>query len=268
MQTAEQLKNIVKEKYGTIAKRAATSCCSSSCGCSSEPATAFGEDYSQIAGHYAGADLNLGCGVPTQFANIAAGNVVLDLGSGAGNDVFIARSVVGEQGKVIGVDMTEAMIERARQNQAKLGYQNVEFRLGDIENLPVSNNEVDVVISNCVLNLVPDKTKAFAEIYRVLKPGGHFCVSDIVLQGELPEKVKNMAEMYAGCVAGATQRSEYLGIIQATGFVNLDLKKERQINVEDGVLARFMSRDELDAYRKSGAGILSITVSASKPAVN
>ena len=266
MQTAEQIKDIVKEKYGSIAQQMNTGCCSSSC-CSDNEIddTTFSEDYSQLEGYYAGADLGLGCGIPTQFAQISEGDVVLDLGSGAGNDVFVARSLVRDSGSVIGVDMTEEMVERAQQNQKKLGYQNVEFRLGEIENLPVDSNTVDVVVSNCVLNLVPDKGKAFQEIYRVLKPGGHFCISDIVLQGELPEKIKTLAEMYAGCVAGAMQRDDYLQTIQDTGFTGTDVKQEHQFLLSDEILAKYLSEEDITLYRDSNTGILSITVFGKKP---
>jgi arsenite methyltransferase len=190
---------------------------------------------------------------------------VLDLGSGAGNDVFVARSLVGESGKVIGVDMTAEMITRAQENQVKLGYQNVEFRLGEIESLPVNTGEVDVVISNCVLNLVPDKAKAFQEIYRVLKPGGHFSISDIVLQGELPAKLKALVELYAACVAGALSRDAYLHVIQKTGFTDLEIKKEQQFTVSDVVLTKYLSQGDLELYRQSNTGVFSITVSAMKP---
>ncbi|GAK56822.1 protein containing Methyltransferase type 11 domain [Candidatus Vecturithrix granuli] len=213
----------------------------------------------------AGADLGLGCGLPTQFAAITEGNVVLDLGSGAGNDVFVARSLVGDSGKVIGVDMTEAMIAQAQQNLAKLGYKNIEFRLGDIESLPVKDNEIDVVVSNCVLNLVPNKTKAFQEIYRVLKPGGHFCISDIVLRGELPEKLKSLAELYAGCVAGALQYDEYLHAIREAGFVDLEIHKDHQYIVPNATLAQYLNQEDIQIYRQSNAGVFSITASARKP---
>jgi SAM-dependent methyltransferase len=265
MQTSEQLKSIVKEKYGSIAEQAAAGCCTSSCCSSCGDSNTFSEDYSHLEGYYAGADLSLGCGIPTQFAQITEGAVVLDLGSGAGNDVFVARRFVGEKGRVIGVDMTEEMIVRAQRNQKKLEYQNVDFRLGDIEKLPVSTDEVDVVISNCVLNLVPDKRKAFQEIYRVLKPGGHFCISDIVLRGELPEKLKTLAEMYAGCVAGAMQRDEYLHVIYETGFVDVEVKKDRQIVLSDAVLMNYLNDDEMKTYRRSNNGVLSITVFGRKP---
>lgn len=262
MQTNEQLKSIVKEKYGDIAKRSTQGCCCS-CDCSDD-FTFFNEDYAQQNGYYSEADLGLGCGIPTQHAQIKEGDTVLDLGSGAGNDVFVARSFVGDSGKVIGVDMTEEMIEKARQNQAKLGYQNVEFRFGDIENLPVVDKEVDVVVSNCVLNLVPDKAKAFKEMFRVLKPGGHFCVSDIVLNGELPAKLKSVAEMYAGCISGAIQKDEYLCLLQAEGFVEVSVKEDRHILLSNELLAKYLSDEEIDVYRNSGNSISSITVYGKK----
>jgi arsenite methyltransferase len=263
MQTNEQLKSIVKEKYGDIAKRS-----SQGCGCNCDCAddfTFFNEDYAQQKGYYDKADLGLGCGIPTQHTQIKEGDTVLDLGSGAGNDVFVARSLVGDSGKVIGVDMTEEMIEKARQNQAKLGYQNVEFRFGDIEDLPVANDEVDVIVSNCVLNLVPDKAKAFKEMYRVLKPGSHFCVSDIVLNGELPERLKSVAEMYAGCVTGAIQKNDYLQMLHAEGFVEVAVKEDRQIVLDDEVLEKYLTHEEIETYRHMGTRIDSITVYGKKP---
>lgn len=276
MQTSEELKTLVKQKYGSIAQHGNIGCCTpdndgalaqqanTGC-CGAESSSFLSPDYEQVEGYHAEADLGLGCGLPTQFAQITEGDVVLDLGSGAGNDVFVARSLAGESGKVIGVDMTEEMIARAKQNQAKLGYENLDFRLGDIETLPVNSEEVDIVISNCVLNLVPDKRKAFQEIYRVLKPGGHFCISDIVLQGELPEKLKSLAEMYAGCVAGAMQRADYLQVIQDTGFIEMEVKKEHQFIVSDAILTQYLSEDDLESYRKSNTRVFSITVFGKKP---
>ena len=172
------------------------------------------DDYTRLEGYNPDADLGLGCGLPTQFAKIQKGNVVIDLGSGAGNDAFIARHETGEEGKVIGIDFTPAMIEKARTNAEKRGFHNVEFRQGDIENMPVTSNTADVIISNCVLNLVPNKDGVIKEIYRVLKPAGHFSISDIVLEGELPKQIQEAAEMYAGCVAGAIQKDNYLNIIK------------------------------------------------------
>src|SRR3989338_2079512 len=180
------IKQTIKEKYGEIAKQSKeqneSSCCGAG-GCSTVDYAVFSENYNQLEGYVPDADLGLGCGLPTAFALIKKGDTVLDLGSGAGNDCFVARALTGETGKVIGVDMTEVMIAKARENAEKLNFNNVEFRLGDVESLPIGGNRIDVVISNCVLNLVPDKEKAFAEMYRVLKPGGHFSVSDVVLKG-------------------------------------------------------------------------------------
>jgi SAM-dependent methyltransferase len=222
------------------------------------------DDYKDLKGYNPEADLGLGCGLPTQFAKIKKGDVVIDLGSGAGNDCFIARSETGETGKVIGIDMTEAMINRARVNTEKLNYHNIEFRLGEIEFLPVSNNTADVIVSNCVLNLVPDKRKAFQEIHRVLKPGGHFSISDIVLTGKLPEKVMQTAELYAGCVSGGIPKDEYMSIIKELGFENITIQKEKRVTVPDDVLANYLSADEINQYKESGAGVFSITVYADK----
>lgn len=270
MNTDSQLKELVKEKYSQIANQTLeqnlSSCCgaTSSC-CGDEAYTIMAEDYTKLEGYNTDADLGLGCGIPTQFAHMKEGDTVLDLGSGAGNDAFVARRVVGEKGKVIGVDFSEAMIERARNNAEKLGLNNVEFRLGDIEKLPVGAARVDVVLSNCVLNLVPNKKEVFAEIFRVLKGGAHFSISDIVLEGTLPAKLKEAAEMYAGCVSGAIQKSEYLGIIEQTGFKHITLQKERKITIPDDILLQYISADELDRVKESDLGIYSITVYAEKP---
>jgi arsenite methyltransferase len=261
--SAEELKAIVKEKYSTIARTSTPGCCQPSCDCSSSGN--FAEDYSTLEGYVAEADFSLGCGIPTNVAQIKEGHRVLDLGSGAGNDVFVARSIVGESGFVIGVDMSEAMIERANANKQKLGLKNVEFRLGEIEQLPVESASVDVVLSNCVLNLVPDKHKGFKEIYRVLQPGGRFSISDVVLDGELPSQLQQAAEMYAGCVSGALQRDSYLKIIEEIGFENLSIPKEKRVTLPDETLRAYLSPEELVRFKASGAGILSITVTATKP---
>jgi ubiquinone/menaquinone biosynthesis C-methylase UbiE len=223
------------------------------------------EDYSQLKGYVADADLGLGCGLPTEHALIKNGDVVVDLGSGAGNDAFIARSLTGENGKVIGVDFTEKMIAKARANAEKLGYHNVEFRYGDIEQMPVNENVADVVVSNCVLNLVPDKAKAFAETFRILKPGGHFSVSDIVLKGNLPENLRKSAEMYAGCVSGAIEKEEYLDIVRKTGFTSIRVQKERKITIPDEILSVYLESAEIEKYRSGTSGIYSITLYAEKP---
>jgi len=268
MQTEQELKALVKEKYGEIADQSRSqnlsSCCGSGC-CSDEVYNLMADDYSQLQGYNADADLGLGCGLPTQFAQIKKGDVVIDLGSGAGNDCFVARAATGETGKVIGIDFTEKMIEKARANAEKLGYHNVEFRFGDIEHMPVSANIADVVVSNCVLNLVPNKFNVLKEVYRVLKPGGHFSISDIVLEGELPAPLKEAAEMYAGCVSGAIQKQVYLELINTTGFTNITVQKEKLINIPDDILSNYISQEEIGAFRNSNMGIYSVTVYAEKP---
>lgn len=265
---SDNLKSIVKEKYSEIANQSKlqneSSCCGSGC-CSTVEYAVFAEGYENLEGYNPDADLGLGCGLPTEFAHIQKGDTVIDLGSGAGNDCFVARAITGETGHVIGIDMTDAMIEKARMNAAKLNFTNVEFRLGDIENMPVDDNSADVIISNCVLNLVPDKNKAFSEIYRVLKPGAHLSVSDIVLKGELPEKIKQAAEMYAGCVSGAMQIDEYIKIMEDTGLTNIKVQKERATPVPDDILSNYLTQQEIESFKQSGAGIFSINVYAKKP---
>lgn len=269
MTTSEELKQLVQEKYGQIADQTKTqnetSCCGSGCGCSVIDEALMAEDYAKLKGYVADADLGLGCGLPTEFAKIKQGDVVIDLGSGAGNDAFVARAMTGENGKVIGVDFTERMIEKARINAEKLGLNNVEFRFGDIEKLPISASVADVVVSNCVMNLVPDKAKAFAETFRVLKPGGHFSISDIVLVGALPDGLKQSAEMYAGCISGAIQKDEYLNVIEAAGFVNVDVQKNKAINLPDEILQNYLNAPEISAFKRGEVGIFSITVYAEKP---
>ncbi len=264
----EDLKLAVKEKYGAIARQSVLisqqGCCGTTGCCGDLGISMIGDEYNNVKGHNPDADLGLGCGIPTQFAAINPGDSVLDLGSGAGNDCFVARTLVGETGKVTGIDFTEAMIEKAKINLKKTGFQNIEFVQGDIEEMPLPGYSFDVVISNCVLNLVPDKKKAFQEIMRVLKPGGHFCVSDVVLSGELPDGLKESAAMYAGCVAGALQKEDYIEIIENQGFSDIQIHKERKIEMPDSVLKEFISEEELGSFKKSGTGIYSITVSAKK----
>lgn len=268
METQEQVKDLVRQKYSEIAlqdkQTNASSCCGSGC-CSTEVYNIMTDDYSKVEGYNPDADLGLGCGLPTQFAKIKKGDVVIDLGSGAGNDAFIARNETGETGKVIGVDFTPAMIDRARKNAEVRGFNNVEFRQGDIEHMPVPDNTADVIVSNCVLNLVPDKDGVIKEIYRTLKPGGHFSISDIVLEGELPLQIKEAAEMYAGCVSGAIQKQTYLGLIEANGFKNITVQADKAIVVPDDILSQYLSAEQLADFKRSGTGIRSVTVYAEKP---
>ncbi len=263
MNSTEEMKAVVRQTYGEIAERPiqAGGCC----GTQGTECGVFNEDYSQVEGYVADADLGLGCGMPVEYSRISAGDTVVDLGSGAGNDAFVARRLTGEKGKVIGIDMTEPMIDRARANSEKLGYNNVEFRLGEIERIPMTAATADVVISNCVLNLVPDKNAAFAEMHRILKPGGHFCVSDIVLSGPIPEKLRNAAAMYAGCVSGALEKADYLERAAGAGFAGIAVQKEKTIQLPDSLLAQYLNAEEIAAYRTSGVGILSVTVTGEKP---
>lgn len=268
--SSDSLKEFVRTTYAGIASQSkeqnAASCCGVG-GCSTVDYTLFAQDYSGMTGYVADADLALGCGVPTEFAQIREGDTVVDLGSGAGNDAFVARAITGATGKVIGIDMTPEMIAKARDNAEKLDFNNVEFRQGDIEHMPIAANRADVVISNCVLNLVPDKRRAFEEMYRILKPGGHFSVSDVVLRGELPDGLRNDAEMYAGCVAGAIQQDLYVHLLSDVGFTNVTVQKERRIDLPADILASYLSADEIAAMLspESHVGIYSITVYGEKP---
>jgi ubiquinone/menaquinone biosynthesis C-methylase UbiE len=265
---SEELKQIVKDKYGEIAKQnnsESSSCCGTSSCCSGVDYTVFSENYENLKGYNPDADLNLGCGIPTEYAHIKEGDTVVDLGSGAGNDCFVARALAGETGTIIGVDMTEEMIDKARANTMKLGFNNVEFRLGDIENMPIDENSADVVISNCVLNLVPDKKKAFKEIFRILKPGGHLSVSDVVVRGKLHENIQQAAEMYAGCVSGAIDIDLYLSVMKDSGLINIKVQKDKMITIPDETFLNYIDEAELKKFKESGAGIFSITVYAEKP---
>lgn len=267
MKNEQELKDIVKERYAQIAEQGKAENASSCCGATTPSNKVYNimmDDYSETNGYVEDADLGLGCGLPTQFAKIKKGDTVIDLGSGAGNDCFVARHETGVEGKVIGIDFTPIMIEKARINAEKLGYNNVEFREGDIDDMPVSNDIADVIVSNCVLNLVPNKQKVVEEIYRVLKPGGHFSVSDIVLVGNLPDALREDAEMYAGCVAGAIQKSDYLQLIEDQGFQNIKIQKEKPIVIPDDILGKYLSQDEVKTFNKGATGIFSITVYAEK----
>ncbi len=272
MPNTTDIKQMVREKYASIASQSktanASSCCGATSSCGSEVYNIMADDYTRLEGYNPDADLGLGCGLPTEFAKIKEGDTVIDLGSGAGNDAFIARRYTGEKGKVIGIDFTEAMISRARENAEKLGLNNVEFRQGDIENMPVTANKADVVVSNCVLNLVPNKAKVVSEIYRVLKPGGHFSISDIVLEGELPPKWKEVAELYAGCISGAIQKNEWLRIIEEAGFCNITVQKDKTIQIPHEILSEFFSEEEIKSFENSQTRITSVTVYAEKPLSN
>ena len=268
MKTDIELKEIVKEKYASIAEQSLeenqSSCCGAG-GCSTEVYNIMTDDYSNVSGYNKDADLGLGCGLPTQFARIKKGDTIVDLGSGAGNDCFVARAETGEAGKVIGIDFTPAMIAKAKANAIKLGYNNIEFREGDIENMPIASNIADVIVSNCVLNLVPNKDGVFKEIYRVLKPGGHFSISDVVLVGQLPESLKKDAEMYAGCVSGAIQKEVYMELIHHNGFEHITIQKEKAIIIPDDILSKYLDAVSLQSFKNASIGIFSVTVFAQKP---
>lgn len=237
MKTKSNLKSTIRDAYAEIA-RTSGGCGGGSCGCSStqslQPASgALGYSTDDINQVPVGSDLGLGCGNPLAIASLKEGETVLDLGSGAGFDAFLASPKVGNTGKVIGVDMTDEMLEKAQTNAQKGGYNNVEFRKGDIEALPVEDNSIDVIISNCVINLAPDKGKVFKEAYRVLKKGGRLMVSDIVLSKPLPEELKNDTELLIGCVSGAILKNDYLDLLKKTGFSNIKIIKEAPAFLEN-----------------------------------
>ena len=267
MKESDIIKEQVKLKYEEIALQDKAinqaSCCGAG-GCSTEVYNIMSDDYSTLEGYNPDADLGLGCGLPTQFAKIKKGDTVIDLGSGAGNDCFVARNETGEDGRVIGIDFSINMIEKARVNAQKLNFSNVEFRFGDIEKMPVSANMADVIVSNCVLNLVPDKNAVFQEIFRVLKPGGHFSISDVVLQGDLPEALRADAEMYAGCISGAIQKSAYLELIRLNGFTNISIQKEKTIEIPYDILKNYLTATEIQDFKSGNTGIFSMTVYAEK----
>jgi len=269
-QTNDQLRDMVRQKYAEIVSNQNSECCApSSCcdqgGPTGDISNMIGDAYEGVEGYVAEADLGLSCGVPVEHAGLKPGQTVLDLGSGAGLDVFVARNEVGETGHVIGVDMTAEMVSRARQNAEQSGLENVEFRLGEIEHLPVLSDSVDVVISNCVLNLVPDKRRAFAEIFRVLKPTGHFCISDIVSSAQLPEWLSDIAEAYAGCVAGAIPKDDYLGLIKRTGFDDITIANERRIQIPDELISGALSTNQHRDLVSKNLYVMSVTVTATKP---
>ena len=262
MENSLNLKKIVKEQYGKIAENAKTSCCSSTCSCGNKNSF-MEESYTDLNGYNPDADLGLGCGLPTNFAKIKKGDTVVDLGSGAGNDCFVARSEAGENGKIIGIDFTPEMIAIAKRNAEKRGFANIEFIQGDIENIPLNSNIADVIVSNCVLNLVPNKQAVFSEIYRVLKSTGHFSISDIVLTGQLPEKIKSATELYAACVSGAIEKDDYIQFILEAGFKNITIQQERSIPMPDDEIEKYLSKEEIASY-KANPIIKSITIYAEK----
>ncbi len=271
MSKAEQsLRESVRKKYAEIAT-AGDSCCGPTCCSTNQSETGefsiIGDAYDGVDGYVANADLGLGCGLPVEYAGLEPGDTVLDLGAGAGLDSFVARREVGETGQIIGVDMTPEMIHKARENTDTLGYTNVEFRLGEIESLPVESDSIDVAISNCVLNLVPNKKTAFDEIYRTLKPGGHFCISDIVASQALPDWTMKVAELYVGCVAGAMPKDKYLELISHAGFENVEIKAERRIDIPDDVIAELATEKQISAARASDLHVVSVTITGRKPRV-
>jgi len=268
-QSNDQLRDMVRQKYAEIVTAPLSGCCTSSSCCetgekSEENLSMIGDAYEGISGYVAEADLGLSCGVPVEHAGLQPGQTVLDLGSGAGLDVFVARNEVGETGHVIGVDMTAEMVSKARDNTEQSGFDNVEFRLGEIEHLPVLSDSIDVVISNCVLNLVPDKQRAFAEIFRVLKPGGHFCIADIVSSQVLPEWLEGIAEAYAGCVAGAIPKEDYLQLIQQSGFSQVTVASERRIQVPAELVSKSLTRKQQEEAVMNDLHVMSVTVTAQK----
>ncbi len=268
MSSEQELKNIVRDRYAKIAQQGKAENAASCCGATTPSNKVYNimmDDYSTTEGYVEDADLGLGCGLPTAFAKINKGDTVIDLGSGDGNDCFVARHETGSTGKVIGIDFTPEMIKKARTNAEKMGYNNVEFREGDIDNMPVNDNIADVVVSNCVLNLVPDKTKVVSEIFRVLQTGGHFSISDVVLVGELPAALRKDAEMYAGCVAGAIQMDAYLKNIKDAGFENITIQKQKTIVIPDDILEKYLSAEEITEFQNGETGIFSLTVYADKP---
>jgi len=268
MKNQEQIKRTVKEKYSTIAMESYrnNSCCS--CGCleeSSKSNPVVKDEYKNLDGYMPDADLGLGCGIPTEYARLKKGDTVVDLGSGAGNDCFVARAAVGEEGLVIGLDMSEPMVHKARENAIIQGYNNVEFHVCEIEQMILEDNTADVVISNCVLNLVPAKRKVLSEIYRILRPGGHFSISDIVLNNPLPGSLKTQAELYVGCIAGASLKKEYMAYIEESGFKNIEVLVEKEIPLQEEWLKEFLSESEIKQLHEANPGIRTITIYAEKP---
>ena len=274
----EEIKKYVRDRYARTANQG-SSCCqpaSSCCGGGRQTdiiSKSIGYTDQDLKVVPEGANLGLGCGNPLALASLREGETVLDLGSGAGFDCFLAARQVGKSGKVIGVDMTPEMLDKARGNAKKGEFTNVEFRLGEIENLPVADNQVDMVISNCVINLAPDKERVFQEAFRVLKPGGRLMVSDIVLKKELPEEIRNSVAAYTACVAGAETRENYLGAIRAAGFQEARILDETvfptKVFANDPTAQEIMKNLNIapQKARELGESVISLKVSAVKPAV-
>ena len=274
----EEIGKAVRERYGNIARQG-SSCCGPAKSCCESTDSAqnisrsIGYTEEELKAVPEGSNLGLGCGNPIALASLREGEVVLDLGSGAGFDCFLAAKQVGSKGRVIGVDMTAEMLERARENARKGDFGNVEFRLGEIENLPVGDNQVDIVISNCVINLSPNKKRVFEEAFRVLRPGGRLMVSDIVLLKDLSEEIRNSVAAYVGCVAGATTRKDYLEAIRAAGFEEAKVLGEAAFSVElladDPTAVEIAKNLNLSPERAGdlASSVVSINVSATKPAV-
>ena len=258
----KDLKTIVKHKYSEIAQQNTPGCCGPDDCCGSDDAiNIMDKSYEGLEGYNPDADLKLGCGIPIDHAGLQEGQRVLDLGSGAGNDLFVARRIVGDSGWLTGIDFSDEMNEKAEANRRKMGYTNMEFLSGDIEAMPLSDQAYDVVLSNCVLNLVPDKQAAYSEIFRVLKPGGHFTISDIVTEGVMDEQLKQSAELYAGCITGAIGKSEYLDIVKQTGFERVEVKEERNIAIPQDWLNKYAG----PGYSADDIQIQSVTVIGFKP---
>jgi ubiquinone/menaquinone biosynthesis C-methylase UbiE len=268
----KEKKAAVKEKYSDIARQSLPmdngSCCDIP-GCCGEDGDIrmSATYYHKEKGYNPDADLGLGCGVPTRAANIYPGDMVLDLGSGAGNDCFVVRSITGSSGHVTGLDFSEEMVEIARHNARKAGFENMNFVLGDIDDMPLKNDQFDVIISNCVLNLVPDKEKAFSEIMRVLKPGGHFCVSDVLSKAGLPESLRSDAELYASCISGAPVKAEYFSTIERAGFEQTEIHKKTPISIPENILKKHLDDEQLQEFRSGKNGVFSCTISGTKPSV-
>lgn len=265
---AEKIKKEVSDFYGNIARdSAASGCCgeSATACCGVSPGESMSESYAGKEGHVAEADLGLGCGIPDAFADLKPGQTVLDLGSGAGNDAFVARAAVGETGHVIGVDMTPDMLSRARENARTRGYDNVEFRLGEIEHLPVTASTVDRILSNCVLNLVPDKDAAHREMFRVLKPGGRFSVSDIALEGEVSPEIRSAAALYVGCISGAVTRAEMTRSLEAAGFADVQMPKVVPYPLDKGMIQSFLPAGADAEALLENVQVFKVTVTGRKP---